>query len=174
MEEHWLSDRKQKVRVGGELSKEGEVGSGVPQGTVLGPCLFSVFIDDADDCTIGTTNIIKFADDTKCWKVVENDSDMAELQETLDRLIEWADKWGMSFNADKCKVMHIGLRNPRHPYFMNGVKLGTTEEEKDVGVYVNPTLKPSNHCKRVAEKARAVLYATKLQKTFNIETSTLF
>jgi hypothetical protein len=63
----------------------------------------------------------------------------------------------MSFNADKCKVMHIGLRNPRHPYFMNGVKLGTTEEEKDVGVYVNPTLKPSNHCKRAADKARAVL-----------------
>jgi hypothetical protein len=53
--------------------------------------------------------------------------------------------------------MHIGLRNPRHPYFMNGVKLGTTEEEKDVGVYVDPTLKPSNHCKKVVEKARAIL-----------------
>jgi hypothetical protein len=56
---------------------------------------------------------------TKCWKVVENDSDRAKLQETLDKLSECADQWGMSFNADKCKVTYIGLRNPRHSYFMN-------------------------------------------------------
>jgi ribonuclease P/MRP protein subunit RPP40 len=89
--------------VGGKLSEEGEVGSGVPQGTVLGPCLFSIFIDDAEDCTIGTTNIIKFADDTNFWKVVENDSDRAKLQETLDMLSKWTDQWGMSFNADNAK-----------------------------------------------------------------------
>jgi hypothetical protein len=58
--------------------------------------------------------------------------------------------------------MHIILRKPGHPYFMNTVKLGTTEEVKDVGVYVNPTLKPSNYCKRAAEKARAVLNYKKL------------
>jgi hypothetical protein len=94
--EHWLSDRKQIVRVGGELLVEGEVGSRVPQGTVLRQCLFSVFIDDADDCPVRTTNIIKFTYDTKCWKVVENDGDRAGLQETLERLSEWADQWGMS------------------------------------------------------------------------------
>ncbi len=52
------------VRVGGEMSDEGEVGSGIPQCSVLGPCLFTVFRDDVDDCTVGVTNI-KFADDTK-------------------------------------------------------------------------------------------------------------
>ncbi len=65
----------------------------------------------------------------------------------------------MTFNADKCKVMHIRTNNPRTKYFINGyrTKLGTTEEEKDVGVYVNHSLKPSNHCKRAADKARAVM-----------------
>jgi DNA gyrase inhibitor GyrI len=51
------------------------------------------------DCTN-----IKFVDDTKCWKVVENEGDRAELQETLDKLIEWTNQWGMSFNADKCTL----------------------------------------------------------------------
>jgi hypothetical protein len=93
-----------------------------------------VFIDDADECTIGTTNIMKFADDTNCWKVLEKTNDSAELQEILENLSEWADRCGMSFNADKCKVKHIRTNNPRTTYHMNGTLLGTTEEEKDGGV----------------------------------------
>jgi ribonuclease P/MRP protein subunit RPP40 len=92
----------QRVRVGGEISDEREVGSGVPQGTLLRPCLFTLFIDDVDDCTVGMTNIIKFADDTKCWRKIEEERDKAELQETSDKLSKWADQLGMSFNADKC------------------------------------------------------------------------
>jgi hypothetical protein len=60
---------------------DGEVGSGVSQGTLREPCLFTVFIDDVDDCTVGMTNIIKFVDDTKCWRKIE-ERDKAELQET--------------------------------------------------------------------------------------------
>ncbi len=56
---------------------------------------------------LANTNIIKFADDTKSWKVIENDKDRKELQQTLNKMCEWANVWGMSFNADKCKVMHI-------------------------------------------------------------------
>jgi hypothetical protein len=62
----------------------------------------------------------------------------------------------MSFNADTCKVMHIGENNPRNLYYMNGVPLGTPEEEKDVGVYINPSLKPGAHC-TAANKPMAVL-----------------
>jgi hypothetical protein len=163
--ESWLGERTQQVRVGGELSEEGEVGSGVPQGTVLGPCLFTVYIDDIDVCIVGTTNIIKFADDTKCWKVIENDNDRADLQKTLDNMCSWAERWGMCFNAGKCKVMHIGTNNPRYKYYMNGEELGCTNEEKDVGVYINTTLKPSSHCKRTANKAMAVL--TQITRNFH-------
>jgi ribonuclease P/MRP protein subunit RPP40 len=83
---------------------EGDVGSGVPQGTVSGPCLFMVFIDEVDDCVVALTNIIKFADNTKSWKVFENYKDREELQQTLNHLCELAEKGGMSFILDKCKV----------------------------------------------------------------------
>jgi hypothetical protein len=66
--EHWLEQRTQRVRVGGEMSDEEEVVSSMPQDMVLGLCLFTVFIDDVDDCTVDMTNIIKFEDDTKCWR----------------------------------------------------------------------------------------------------------
>ncbi len=80
-----------------------------------------------DDCgAVGMTNIIKFADDTKCWE--RKKRDRAELHKILDKISKWADQWGMSFNADKCKVMHIGTGNPRFSYYMNRVKLQPARE----------------------------------------------
>jgi hypothetical protein len=95
-----------------------------------------------------------------------------ELQATLDKLCKWADQWGITGSDDKCKVIHIGTNNPRTEYFINGTKLGTTEEEKDVGAYVNPSLKPSNHCKREADKAQQCL--SKSQRTSTTETGACF
>ncbi len=154
--EDWLFQRKQKVKIGNEFSEEGDVDSGVPQGTVLGPCLFNVFIDDVDESTTPETLLIKFADDMKVWRVTASEKDRQELQETLDNLCKWAEKWGMQFNEGKCTVMHIG-QNPRYEYTMNGQTLSKTEEEIDFGVYVNHTLKPGNQCKKEAVKAGQVL-----------------
>ncbi len=146
--ENWLTGRTQRVKVNGGMSEEGEVDSGVPQGTVLGPCLFTIFIDDTDDCAVGKTLIIKFADDIKGLRTVERDEDAQELQETLDNLCEWATNWGMCFNVEKCKIMHIGHNNIQREYKMGGQTLAKTEMEKDVGVCVNRGLKPSDHCKK--------------------------
>lgn len=82
------------------MSDDREVGPCVPQGMVLGLDVFIVFLDDVDDSTFGTTNIIKFADDTKCWKKLEDERDRAELQETLENYVN-ADQCGISFNVDK-------------------------------------------------------------------------
>ena len=156
----WLTDRKQRVTIRGQSSCWREVLSGVPQGSVLGPCLFAVFIDDLEDEIMElelATYISKFADDTKGMKVIAGEEDRVMLQRALDSMAEWAERWGMEFNVNKCKIMHLGKNNPEFEYFLYGTKLAVTEEEKDVGVQINKNLKPANHCKRVSLRAEAVL-----------------
>ena len=102
----WLKDRKQKVGIRGVLSDWAEVLSGVPQGSVLGPLLFLIYINDLES---GIDNwILKFADDTKIFSQITNDNDRKVLQEDLSKLISWSEKWQMLFNNSKCKVMHVG------------------------------------------------------------------
>ena len=75
--------------------------SGVPQGSVLGPILFLIYINDLDDSI--TSNVLKFADDTKLFRKVNTDGDKQHLQNDLDRLVKWSEKWQMLFNFGKCK-----------------------------------------------------------------------
>ena len=163
--ENWLTGRTQSVKVGGELSAPCAVESGVPQGSVLGPPLFTVFIDDVDDYTPLLDLLNKFADDTKGLKVIESATDRDKLQSTLDNLSKWAEDWGMRFNIAKCKIMHVGRNNPRYEYNMAGIKLSEVEEEKDIGVTIQSNLKPSKHCQKIAGTASAVL--RQLTKNFH-------
>ncbi len=71
----------------------------------------------------------KFADDTKLGHRVSTDKERREMQEALDALVAWAEKWGMQFNVAKCKVMHLGTNNIQQAYTMNGQQLGITKEE---------------------------------------------
>ena len=138
--EPWLTDRKQRVNVRGKTSGWQRVWSGVPQGSVLGPVLFLLFINDLDSAVTVTVRqtIKKFADDTKIMQVIETGD---ELQHSLDNLCEWARTWGMAFNEAKCYVMHVGRHNPRHVYHMNGIRLEMSDKERDIGV---TTSQPSN------------------------------
>ena len=99
----WLTDRRQRVVVDGEVSNWKSVLSGIPQGSVLGPLLFLIYINDFDN---KTSNILKFADDTKVLRRVNNDGDKQHLQNDLDRLMKWSEKWQMLFNSGKCKCQH--------------------------------------------------------------------
>ncbi len=112
--EDWLTGRTQRVSIQGEQSEESNVDSGVPQGTVLGPTLFSVYIDDLEsEIERRKLDVLvkKFADDTKGAKVIRSPEDRDKMQTALDCLCDWAETWGMAFNYGKCKVMHVGKKS---------------------------------------------------------------
>uniref|UniRef100_A0A3B3Q808 Reverse transcriptase domain-containing protein n=1 Tax=Paramormyrops kingsleyae TaxID=1676925 RepID=A0A3B3Q808_9TELE len=107
---NWLTDRKQRVVIRGTMSQWASVHSGVPQGSILGPLLFLIYINDIDTNTY--SKLVKFADDTKVGGVADTNLAAERLQRDLDLISEWADTWQMKFNTDKCKVIH---NNRNHP-----------------------------------------------------------
>ena len=151
----WLRGRRQKVVVEGVESGWEEVKSSVPQGTVLGGVLFNLYINDIDD---GIESFVrKFADDTKMARVVEEEDDAVALQGDIDAMMEWARKWEMKFNLDKCKVLHVGRLNKRYQYRIGDGCLAEAKEEKDLGVWIGNDLKPVAQCERAAKAANSAL-----------------
>ena len=169
---NWLTGRPQAVKVGCSRSENCEVKSGVPQGSVLGPPLFTIFIDDLDDYATPIDLLSKFADDTKGVQEINGDNDREKLQTTLNNLVKWAKDWGMQFNVEKCKIMHVGKNNPQYEYEMDGIKLKVVEQEKDIGVTVHNSLKPGAHCKKISDTANAVL--NQLAKNFHFRDRHIF
>ena len=156
--EQWLTDRRQRTVIEGECSEFASVLSGVPQGSVLGPLLFIIFIDDIDASASDIDHIIKFADDTKTINRADTIEGREKLQDCINRMFDWSNRWSMTFNVPKCKVVHFGHNNPCHNYVMNGTPIEKVENEKDIGVNVCSNLKPSDHCARAAGTAMGVLY----------------
>ncbi len=154
--EAWLENRQQRVVLNGAASAWSRVGSGVPQGSVLGPILFLIFINDIDLEVQEHAVIKKFAD-TKIGKILESDNDTRQFQTCLDMLVEWAEKWGMEYYIAKCKIMHQGRNNPHCNYNMSGQQLGKTESERDIGVLVSQNGKPETQCLKAARTISVVL-----------------
>ena len=161
----WLTGRTQRVVLNGKESDLGDVKSGVVQGSTLGPTLFLIFINDISSAVTGggpaidlATSILSlFADDTKWGRCVDREEDRIQFQQEINSLTEWSHKWQLHFNTGKCKIMHLGKKNTKHDYTMDGQVLETTRAEKDIGVMVQDDLKPSLHCAKVAAKANGVL-----------------
>ena len=155
----WLTGgRLQSVVLNGQQSGWGEIVSGVIQGSCLGPALFLIFINDIDNAVDLTASLLsKFADDTKWARIVESEDDKRKFQEGIDGLAKWSQDWQLLFNTGKCKIMHFGAKNQHWKYSMNGQDMEEVETEKDVGVLVTTTLKPSQQCSAAAGKANGVL-----------------
>jgi hypothetical protein len=156
----YLEGRRQRVVVRGDCSEWGDVASGVPQGSVIGPLLFLLYVNELPNIVI--CGMKMFADDTKLYRTIREENDTVTLQGDLDKLSEWSRDWLLKFNAGKCKTMHIGSRNKDHTYSVlkeNGdrIDLETTVEEKDVGVWITSDLKPSFQCAKAAKKAMSAL-----------------
>ena len=116
------------------------------------------FINDLPDVASCLVKI--FADDTKAYCPIKDDSDHVKLQDTIHSFLGWSDTWLLRFNSDKCKVLHIGSKNPRHEYDISNddgiCKLETTNNEKDLGVYIDENLNFDFHITTTVKKARSM------------------
>ena len=151
--EKWLIDKRRRVVVDGEVSNWKSVLSGVPQGSVLGPILFLIYINDLDDDI--TSKVLKFAVDTKVFRKIKSDADRQHLQDDLNKLIEWSEQ--MLFNFGKCKCLHTGHGNEDAQYTMGGTVLNTTLNEKDLGLTISAEMKVSEQCEIAAVKENQIL-----------------
>ena len=165
----WLTDRQQRVVLNGAKSDWSHVKSGVPQGSVLGPILFTIYINDID-CNI-TSNLLKFADDTKLYRKITSIDDADAIQNDLRTMYKWSVDWQMLFNVEKCKTLHIGTHNLHYDYFIGDNLLDSTKEENDLGVLINPALSCSKHCARAAKRATCIL--GQIKRTFTYKSATV-
>jgi ribonucleases P/MRP protein subunit RPP40 len=92
------------------------------------------------------------ADNTKVGNRIRTDEDRARLQAALDQMCTWTAVWGMNYNAQKCKIMHFGKKNPKHTYVMEGVQLEEVTEERDIDVIVSNNLKPVKQCAKARRR----------------------
>lgn len=148
----FLTDRRQYVSVKGESSSWQNVISGVPQGSVLGPILFIIYINDLPEIVSSTVKF--FADDTKLYN---KDSNSDILQQDLDALFVWSKLWQLCFNVEKRKTIHFGRNNQNYQYTMQFDDIDSVDEEKDLGVIFQQDLKFSSHIATKVNKANSML-----------------
>jgi len=161
----FLLNRRQRVVLGDIASDWLPVLSGVPQGSVLGPTLFILFINDLTDHLHNYASL--YADDTKliCGLNPYNiNKCILSLQEDINKIVIWTKIWQMELNISKCKVMNIGKKSPKHTYTMNkytdnlATPLKKTTHERDLGIIISNDLKPAKQCAKAANTIFGILF----------------
>jgi len=149
---NFLSGRSQRVRMGSVLSLPKSVSSGVPQGTLLGPLLFLVYINDIDS-TVENSKVAIYADDCKVYTSFRKNEPPTELQNDLTRLNAWSNSMQLKLSLPKCIILHIGAQPDAFEYKLGASPLEPAAQIKDLGVTITSDLKSSTHCLLIAKKA---------------------
>ena len=154
---NFLTNRRQRVVLRGSCSDWSPVVSGVPHGTVLDPILFIIYINDI--LTNVTLTVTIYADDTKIYRTInEPDKNIPAIQLDLNRLSDWATKWQLRFNLEKCEVMRAThSRDRSKPSSSLAVQLKSVETAKDLRVTINYDLSWGKHVSYIVNKANKVL-----------------
>ena len=154
---NFLNNRKQRVVVDGSFSNYADVESGVPQGTVLGPLLFLLHINDLPSCV--NSKVRLFADDCLLYREIKNNQDQIDMQRDLDALMDWGSTWGMKFNAKKCNIMRVSRsRKPlQHFYSLGNEILQEVSDAKYLGIQIDNKLDWNKHISTVAARGQSKL-----------------
>ena len=141
-----MNNRTQAVALENTISDNVDVASGVPQGSVLDPVLFLIYINDITNNI--TSNIRLFADDCTIYMPIRTNED-------INKLIKWERKWKMAFNVDKCNVMHItrARTTKKHPYVIHDQQLEIVTETKYLGITISNNLSWNNHINNIEASA---------------------
>ena len=162
----FLKDRTQAVKVNGSSSSLFQVQSGVPQGSVLGPTLFVLYINDLPDIVDSTVKL--YADDAKLYRAIRGPEDNKTLQDDLKALGEWSQRWQLNFNPNKCSMLRIRPRNSTcelYTYKMGSVELEWQEAEKDLGVLMDQRLSFQDEISARIAKANRIVGT--IRRTFS-------
>ena len=168
----YLSSRMQCVRVNGHLSGLLPVISGIPQGSILGPLLFVLYINDLSDI-LSSAKPYLFADDTKCLHISSAQSNHTLLQNNIDALTTYSNSWHLLFNAAKCVHLHFQFKSASNilNYYINDKLICRKEETKDLGIIFNSDLSWDKHHRTITSWAYRCLYLLKRTFTTHAVTS---
>ncbi len=171
--ESFLWNRTQQVAVNGTRSDAREVTSGIPQGSVLGPILFVIYINDLPEIVDEKTHIFLFADDTKVFREIRNTEDCKLLQEDLSKMFQWTQDWLLKFHPEKCVSMRVGKADPPlHTYSLDSHNLEYSTCEKDIGVHIDNKLKFDTHINLKINKANRTMGI--IRRTFDYMDKEIF
>ena len=153
----FLNRRRQKVTVNGEGSDWQGITSGIPQGSVLGPVFFIIYINDLPDTYKSMCKI--FADDTGVYRSIQDRTDQIIIQEDLFKMCDWSELWLLQFSIPKCKFLQYGHVRLEHTYQMRAARneiidIPSATEEKDLGIIFEKSLKFNKHVLNVVNRCK--------------------
>jgi len=169
----YLHNRVQRVKINSCFSDWANVVSGIPQGSILGPLLFIIYINELPNICESGSQLFLYADDAKIYHHIFSDRDKENLQSDLTRLTSWADNWLIKLNIDKCKKLSFGRlvnstgRTDRTDFYsINNINLENVDSIKDLGVTFDSHLKFGLHINEKINKAYSILGIIRRNFTF--------
>ena len=155
----YLAGRRHRVIIDDVCSYWKEVHLGVPQGSILGPTLFIIYINDISQNLSEHTRLPLYADDAKCYRNIKSAADQHILQDDLLVLTDWFINWDMEFNSDKCKLVTITRKRNFNSFTYNlgNDHVPMTETEKDLGVIMHHKLMWRDHIFSKVNTANKIL-----------------